>query len=224
MAGDLVPSAVNVDLGARVDDEVRPFIRLAELLGRIFTGFARGLPSEFEVTTMGRLAKEPVRAIMLSALKGTLDQVSDLPVSFVNAPLIAQSHGMRVSESAQETSADYQSLVMLSGVVADKDRRMAGTIMAKKGPVLVVVDDYEIELPITDYMLLVRNDDVPGVIGRVGTAIGDLGVNISDMAVGRNQDGHAMMGLSLDMSLSVEGIERLSGLDGVEAIRFIDLT
>jgi D-3-phosphoglycerate dehydrogenase len=224
LAGELVPSAVNVDLGARVTDEVRPFLHLAELLGRIFTGFARGLPTELEVTSMGQLALEPSRAVMLSALKGTLDGVIDDPVSFVNAPLIAQSHGIRVSESAQETSVDYQSLVILSGVVADRDRLMAGTMMEKKGPVLVEVDDYEIELPITDYMLLVRNDDVPGVIGRVGTAIGDLGINISDMAVGRNQGGQAMMGLSLDAAISPEGIEQLAKLDGVAAIRFIDLT
>jgi D-3-phosphoglycerate dehydrogenase len=224
LAGDIVPSAVNVDLGAGVADQVRPFLRLAELLGRIFTGFSRGLPTEFEVTAMGQLAAEPTRAIMLSALKGALDRVSDDPVSFVNAPLIAQGRGMRVSESAQETSADYQSLVVLAGVVAGRDRTMAGTMMAKKGPVLVQVDDYEIELPITDYMLLVRNDDVPGVIGRVGTAIGDLGINISDMAVGRDHDGHAMMGLSLDMPISPEGIARLAGLEGVAAIRFIDLT
>lgn len=224
LAGDLVPSAVNVDLGARVSDEVRPFLGLAEQLGRIFTGFSRGLPSELEVTSMGRLAKEPTRAIMLSALKGALDAVSDDPVSFVNAPLVAQTHGMRISESSQETSADYQSLIMLSGIVVDRDRRLAGTMMAKKGPVLVEVDDYEIELPITDYMLLVRNDDVPGVIGRVGTAIGDLGINISDMAVGRNQDGHAMMGLSLDSAIDPHDLEQLGKLDGVAAIRFIDLT
>ena len=223
LKGDLVPSAVNVDLGAGVADGVRPFFGLAEQLGKIFVGFSRGLPSELTVTSLGRLADEPGRAIMLSALKGILQGVSGDPISFVNALLVAESHGIRVTESAQDTSADYHSLVALSGIVGDRHRSLGGTMMVKKGPVLAEIDGYEIELPITRYMLLLRNDDVPGVVGRVGTAIGELGVNISDMAVGRNHEGRAMMGLSLDTPITAEGIEVLSKLDGVAAIRFLDL-
>ena len=95
--------------------------------------------------------------------------------------------------------------------------------MARKGPVLVEVDGYEIELPITDHMLLIRNENGPGVIGRVGTYLGDVGVNIADMAVGRHPDGGAMMGLSLDRSLSEADVAAVLAISGVAAARHIHL-
>jgi D-3-phosphoglycerate dehydrogenase len=107
--------------------------------------------------------------------------------------------------------------------VGDRDRTVAGTVMAHRGPVLVEVDGYEIEFPISTHMALVRNSDTPGVIGRVGTLLGDAGRNISDMAVGRSHEGGAMMGLTLDEGLSDDLAEQLAALDGVLAARYIDL-
>jgi D-3-phosphoglycerate dehydrogenase len=95
--------------------------------------------------------------------------------------------------------------------------------MGRKGPVVTEVDGYEIELPITAHMLLVRNEDVPGVIGRVGTYLGTAGVNIADMAVGRHPDGGAMMGLSLDGPLSEGDVHAILDLEGVAAGRYIRL-
>jgi D-3-phosphoglycerate dehydrogenase len=89
--------------------------------------------------------------------------------------------------------------------------------------VLVEVDGYEIELPITDHMLLIRNENVPGVIGRVGTYLGDTGVNIADMAVGRHPAGGAMMGLSLERSLTDTDVAAILAIHGVAAARYIHL-
>ncbi len=97
--------------------------------------------------------------------------------------------------------------------------------MARKGAVLVGVDGYAIEVPLTGHMLLVRNDDVPGCIGRVGTYLGDTGHNISDMVVGRGPDGAAaMMGIALDGPFSQADLEGLLDIEGVNAARYIDLS
>jgi D-3-phosphoglycerate dehydrogenase len=223
LRGDLVLAAVNIDLGPHVSDDIKPFLPLADWLGRIFIGFAKGLPVELTVCAQGRPADSPVRPLALAALKGILGVVTDDPVSFVNAPLIAEAHGLVVREEAVAESADYQSLVRLAGVVDGTERAIAGTFMARKGPVLVEVDGYEIELPITDHMLLIRNENVPGVIGRVGTYLGDAGVNIADMAVGRHPDGGAMMGLSLDRLLTDADVSAILAIDGVAAARYIHL-
>jgi len=223
LRGELVLAAVNIDLGPRVSDDIKPFLPIAESLGKIFVSFAKGLPSTMTVTSVGRLAEDPVHPLALGVLKGVLASVSDAPVSYVNAPLIAQARGVVVNEVAVPESEGYQSLIRVTGEVDGVDRSVCGTAMGRKGPVVTEVDGYEIELPITEHMLLIRNEDVPGVIGRVGTYLGTAGVNISDMAVGRHPDGGAMMGLSLDGPLSDGDVSSILALAGVAAGRYIRL-
>jgi D-3-phosphoglycerate dehydrogenase len=221
LRGELVLAAVNIDLGARAGDAIKPYLPIAESLGRIFVAFSKGLPSTMVVKSMGRLAEEPVHPIALAVLKGALATVSDEPVSYVNAPLLAEARGVSVDEVASPESEVYQSLISLSGDVDGMARSVCGTFMGRKGAVLTEVDGYEIELPITPHILLVRNEDVPGVIGRVGTYLGDAGLNIADMAVGRHRSGGAMMGLSLDGPLSDDDVATILQLDGVAAARYI---
>ncbi len=221
LRGELVLAAVNIDLGPRVSDDIKPFLPIAESLGRIFVAFAKGLPATLTVKSVGRLSEDPVHPIALAVMKGTLGHVSDEPVSYVNAPLIAEARGMAVHEVAVHESEDYQSVISVTGEVDGMDRSVCGTHMERKGPVVTEVDGYEIELPITENMLLVRNEDVPGVIGRVGTYLGDAGLNIADMAVGRHPDGGAMMGLSLDGPLTDDDVAAILALTGVAAARYI---
>jgi D-3-phosphoglycerate dehydrogenase len=224
LAGQLVLSAVNLDLGATVSHEVKPFISLAEQLGRIFVVQAKGLPTELTVTAKGNLATEPVRPLALSALKGLLSSTSDESVSYVNAPLIAETKGVRVVEEAQPEVDDYQSVIRLTGMVDGRMRTVAGTFMSRKGAVLVGIDGYAIEVPLTHHMLFVRNDDSPGCIGRVGSYLGDRGYNIADMVVGRSPTGKgAMMGIALDAPLMADEISGLLALDGIAAVRYVDL-
>jgi D-3-phosphoglycerate dehydrogenase len=222
LSGELVLSAVNIDLGPQVSEDIKPFLPLAEALGKIYVAFSKGLPGELTVCAMGRLAEFPVRPLALGVLKGALLAVSDENVSYVNAPLLAESHGLAVREEAVAESADYQAVIRLRGEVGGVARSITGTFMERKGPVVVEIDGYEIELPITRHMLLIRNEDVPGVIGRVGTYLGDARINIADMAVGRHPDGGAMMGLSIDGPISDQQVDGLLALDGVAAARYIE--
>jgi D-3-phosphoglycerate dehydrogenase len=224
LAGNLVLSAVNLDLGATVSHTVKPFLALAEQLGRIFVVQAKGLPNELTVTAMGQLASEPVKPLALSALKGLLTGTSEETVSYVNAPLIAEAKGVHVVEESQPEVEDYQSVIRLTGIVDGQVRTIAGTSMTRKGSVLTGVAGYAIEVPLTNHMLLVRNDDSPGCIGRVGSYLGERGHNIADMVVGRASDGSgAMMGIALEAVLDATELTGLLDLDGISAVRYIDL-
>ncbi len=223
LAGELITTAVNLDLGPTVPDETRPYIDLAERLGCIFAAFSFGLPSVLTVSVRGRDVAESVRAVALGAQKGAFSVTSNEPVSYVNAPLLAARHGMSIHEESSVEDADYRSVVRISGTVDDTERTVAGTVMAYRGPVLVEIDGYELEFPISRHMLLIRNSDTPGVIGRVGTLLGDEGRNVSDMAVGRSTQGGAMMGLTLDQGLDENLVDALRNLDGVLAARYIRL-
>jgi D-3-phosphoglycerate dehydrogenase len=222
--GELVPSAVNLSLGGVLGESAQPYVRLAEGLGQVFASFAHGLPTDLLVSARGRDLEGLLPAIALAATKGVLVEVSEEPVSYVNAPVLAAQHGMKVHEEALAEAADYRAVVLVSGRVAGIDREIAGAVMAHRGPVLVNVDGYELEFPVTRHMLLVRNADTPGVIGSVGTALGDAGINISDMAVGRGPNHGAMMGISLDQAVDAELLEAIRALDGVLAARSIQLS
>ncbi len=221
--GELVPAAVNLDLEVQIEDAARPFLQVAERLGAVFAAFAMGLPDELTVAVSGRLAAYPVRPFALGALKGALSGVSEHNVSYVNVARIAADRGLTVVEAAAAESEDYQALLRLSGLIDGRPCSVTGTRMERKGEVLVEIDGYNIEFPISAHMLLVRNDDVPGVIGSVGTLLGSAGINIADMAVGRHPEGGALMGIALDSSLPQPVAESLLELPAVSAVRFIDL-
>jgi D-3-phosphoglycerate dehydrogenase len=225
LRGELVLSAVNVDMGTVVLDDVTPFLPIAQHLGEMFVAFARGLPESLKVRAEGQVAESPTRPLVLAVLKGALARVSESPVSYVNAAQVAESRGIRVTEESVSLSEGYQSRIRLSGTVGGKPVVMAATHVGRKGPVLVEVNGYDIEMPISRYVLLLRNDDVPGVIGRVGTYLGSQRSNISDMVVGRATDGSAaMMGLNLDQALTDDQVAEIRALDGIADARFIELS
>lgn len=224
LRGELVPSAVNVDLGREVSDEVRSFLGVAERLGRAFVGLARGVPGTLTVRAEGRLAGDELRPLHLAVLKGLLQAVSTEPVSYVNAPAMADARGIEVTVEAERESVEYVSSVWVAAKVGDRDVSLGGTI-GRKGPMLVEILGYDLELPFTADVLVVRNTDTPGMIGRVGSYLGGLGVNIANMVVGRSKvtGEAAMMGLNLDQPLDGAQLAGLAALDGVEEVHFLDL-
>jgi D-3-phosphoglycerate dehydrogenase / 2-oxoglutarate reductase len=220
--GDFVPYAVNV-AATDVSDAVRPFMGLAEQLGRFFVGLHDGLPDGLEMEYQGDLASEGTGILTLSALKGIFAGTTEEPVSYVNAPQLAEQRGLTVRESSTATSADYKSLITLrSG-----SHSVAGTLITtglRTEPRIVIVDDHLVEVPPSEHMLVVRNDDRPGVIGIVGTALGAAGVSISSMAVGPSPQAEtAMMVISTTSPTPDEVIERLRGDEGILEIHRVTL-
>jgi D-3-phosphoglycerate dehydrogenase / 2-oxoglutarate reductase len=203
LAGDFVPFAVNVS-AAEASETVRPFLPLAERLGGLFAALLPELPDELRVEYQGSLADYDTRILTLSVQKGFFGRLTDEPVSYVNAPAVAETKGMAVHESKTSTTQDYVNLITLRG----GGRSMAGTLAGLQSkPRIVMVDDHAVDVPPSDHMLVVRNDDSPGVIGFVGTVLGEAGVNIADMDVGQSPDGHAalmVVALSTEVPESVQ--------------------
>jgi D-3-phosphoglycerate dehydrogenase len=224
LRGELVLSAVNVDLGRDVAEEVRDFLPVAEQLGSVFTGLAGGVSDQIRVTAWGRLASADIRPLGLAVLKGCLGSVSTGPVSYVNVNALAQERGIGLVLEADQRSAEYVSMVSVTGWVGGIEIAVYAT-RSRKGPMLVEILGHDVELPISPHLLIVRNADVPGMIGRIGTFLGDAGVNIANMVVGRSRlNGEAaMMGLNLDSQLSEEDVARLRLIPGVEEARYIEV-
>jgi D-3-phosphoglycerate dehydrogenase len=226
LRGELVPDAVNLDLGRDVPDELIPFLPVAEHLAAVFVTLAQGLPSELSVRVEGRLAESNCKPLSLAALKSALSRVSAEQVTYVNALSLAETHGIALVEESTSVVSDYVSVIRLSGVVGAESYEVSGTLVGRKGPALVGALDHEIELPLSANTVLLLNDDVPGVIGHVGAYLGELGVNIANMVVGRSDrtGAAAAMGLNVDRPLSEQEVEGLRQVGGVKRAWFVDLS
>lgn len=190
LAGDFVPFAVNLAV-ADAHESLRPFLPLAERLGGLFGSLVGELPSTIEVCVEGEIAAHDTRIVGLAALKGLFSRVSSDPVTYVNAPQRAKDHGLDLREVSSTTSEDYVNLITVSG----GGHSISGTLHWRRSEQrIVLVDGHTFDVPPVDHMLMVTNDDRPGVIGTVGTLLGDAGVNIADMDVGRSDTtGQAVM-------------------------------
>ena len=210
LRGDFVPFAVNV-AASSASETVRPFLPLAERVGRLFTGLAGGATGTLAVTYEGDLAAYDCGVLPLAVLKGVLAPVVDEPVSFVNAPQIAERRGITLRETKRTSARDYVNLVEIRGTVDGRDTHVAGTLYGKQSsPRIVGLDEHIVDLPPSSHMLVVRNEDVPGMIGRVGTILGEAGLNISDMDVGTGPHGDAaLMVTSLAEAVPAEVVERV---------------
>lgn len=218
LAGEFVPFAVNV-AAAEASETVRPFLGVAEQLGRLFAGLGDGVPSKVAVEYQGELAGYDTRILTLSALKGMFSATSDESVSYVNAPQLAADNGVEFTESATSSTVDWINLVSISG----GGHQIAGTLVGLRAePRLVQIDGHTVDVPPSAHLIVVNNDDRPGVIGRVGTILGDAGVNIADMDVGRSASTEgALMVIATGEAVSPEVAERLRAADGVTSVAVI---
>jgi D-3-phosphoglycerate dehydrogenase len=224
LAGELVPSAVNVQ-GGPVPDLVKPYLPLGEKLGRLLAALGEdGLTGEVTVESSGAIADEDTRVVALSVLKGLLSAVTSDPVTFVNAPLFAEERGLSVREVSDPRSDDYVSLLGVSGVTRDgRTVRVAGTVSHPGDrEQLVEIWDTPVGVEPTDDMAFFRYQDRPGVIGTVGTVLGEAGVNIAAAKVGRRAvGGEAIMALSLDGTVPREVLTDLTQRIGADEGRSV---
>ncbi len=222
LAGDFVPFAVNVAAG-EVSNVVRPFMGLAEVLGRFIGGLLDGNPADLEVIYQGELAGAGTKILTLCALKGLLGATGHDGVSFVNAPQMAAEHGLTWGEVSTVESPEYVNLI----TVRSGDHAVSGTLMTigtRLETRIVTVDGHSVEIPPAATMLVVRNDDRPGMIGHVGLALGEAHVSISSMAVGPDPTTKtALMVISTITPTPELVIERLRATDGIQDIHLITL-
>ncbi|HXJ63806.1 MAG TPA: phosphoglycerate dehydrogenase [Actinomycetota bacterium] len=225
LRGEFVPYAVNVSAGADVPEAVRAFLPLVEHLGAILTGLADGALQSLECEYTGRIAESDTRVLTLAALKGTLRGVVHEPVSYVNAPLIAAERGITLSERKSTVARDYLNLVTLRGETDAGAVQVAGTLVGKRDAErLVQVDQFDVDMAPAEHMAFFRYEDRPGVIGRIGTLLGEAGVNIASAQVGRNSAGGlALMGVAVDTPIPPDVLQRIVSEIGAERARAIVL-
>ncbi len=227
LSGEFVPDAVNVQAAGIVVQEVRPALPLVERLGRIFTALADGPVARLEVEVRGELAAYDVSVLQLAALKGAFYDVVEEQVTFVNAPALAVERGMEVSLVTHAESPDYRSLVRVHGVHADgRTVSVSGTLAgSRQVEKLIEVDGFDVDLAPDDHLVFFSYEDQPGVVGTVGAALGEAGVNIAGAQVARtSQGGEALMTLTVDSAVPPDVLARICEAIGASSARTADLS
>lgn len=226
LEGGVVTNAVNIPAVAVEDVEhLGPYLPLAAKLGALAVELAGGSPTRLEFAYHGLLAERDTRILTVAALNGAFQGRVEQPVNYVNAPIVAAERGIEVREESRRASPDFTSLVSVTAVTSDGAIEVAGTTIGHENkPRLVRALGYEIEIELDSLMLFVVNEDRPGIIGRLGSILGEAGINIANMAVSRNRvSAKALMVLTIDSPIPEELLERLSKEPGFVEARSIVL-
>lgn len=211
LAGELVPDAVNVQ-GGQLHEDLKPLVPLAEKLGAIACSLAPAAVDRVDVIVLGDVADHDVRVLELSALKGVFQTLVHDPVSFVNAPVLAEARGVEVVLTTDRTTDDHRNLVRVVLTLTDGTKvGVAGTVTGSRfAEKIVEVDAFSVDVPLSQHMAFFRYHDRPGVVGIVGNILGKENVNIAGMQVSRDDTGHALIALTVDSEIPSESIELIT--------------
>lgn len=220
-----VTNAVNVpSVSSDVLAQVGPFITLGEMLGSMHMQISKGGIEEINVEYSGELAELNTSPITVAFLKGLFTPILKDAVNYVNAPLVARDRGIRVVESKTDKAGDFTNTLSVRVKAGEGENVLVGTVFGRNEPRLVRLNSFRLEALPSGPMLLVFNKDVPGVIGALGTALGNAGVNISRMTVGREETSNQnIILLSTDQLISREVLAEVQSLKNIDAALGLDL-
>jgi len=223
--GEVVRTAVNIPVvDPRELEILGPFVPLAAKLGRLAMALAGAWPARITVAVHGPLSEHDARLLTVAALNGAFQGRVDEAVNEVNAPLIAAERGIDVSEQRFAAARHYTNLVRVIVGTGAEDVEVAGTTVGPEHRLFLAgALGFAIDIELAPQMAFLSYDDVPGIIGKVGTMFGEAGVNIANMAVSRTTEGgKALMAFSIDSSAPSELVDRVEA-SGFDDVRFISL-
>lgn len=201
----VIRNAVNVpSIEPEAYEKLRPYLNLGERMGRIQGQLAEGSLERITIEYRGEVTAHATSPLTSAVLKGVMENFAEEgSVNLVNAPVVAQERGIRVDELKSSDPEDYASLLTVILEAGGRRRVLSGTLFGRRDPRIVRFDQYDLDAVPEGHMLFYINDDIPGIIGRVGSTMGGHKVNIARMSCGRHQvGGKALTVLNVDSHLS----------------------
>lgn len=223
LRGEFVPDAVNVQ-GGSVGEEVRPYLPLAQKLGSLLTALLGTTPTSVTIDARGELAHEDVSVLQLAALRGVFSGAVDSQVTFVNAPQLAEELGVQVEVKTTAESPTHRSVLSLRAGTADGRRAVVSGTLDGPNQVekLVEVNGRHFDLRAEGNVLLLEYPDRPGVMGKVGTLLGEVGVNIEAATVSQTTErSNAVMLLRVDRPVDTGVLEPIGAAVGAQTVRTV---
>ncbi|MFA5354507.1 MAG: phosphoglycerate dehydrogenase [Thermodesulfovibrionales bacterium] len=203
---------------------LQPYITLADKMGSFISQIFEGGITEVTIEYKGEAAALNTTPVTIAAIKGLLTPILMETVNFVNAPFIAKERGIEVKETKSSDAGDYQSAIIMRVKAGKKEVSVTGTLFSRKDPRIVKIDDFTVEIVPEGNMLFMYNNDQPGVIGNIGSLLGNSGINIARMHFGREQaGGRAISVVSIDAPASEKLLEEVKNLPNILEVRVVKL-
>lgn len=223
LRGEPVLNAVNIPVVCGpLWENLKPYLQLVEKLGSFLSQLMEGPILEVELTTIGDLAQYDLSPLTNSFLKGLLRPLLGDAVNYVNAPVVAKKRGIRVRENKSREMGYYTNLITAVIKGRRESYSVAGTVNQAGEPRLVGLNGYNLDAELKGHMLVIPHIDRPKIIGPVGLAIGNYGINIAAMQVGRREaGGEAVMIMSIDSEVPKEVLGAIRQVDGVLDVRYL---
>lgn len=203
---------------------VGPYLAVAEKAGSLATQLALGQVEHIEFEFAGELAEYDTTPLRAAAIRGLLAPITEEHVTIVNANAVAEGRGLRITERKTPVAELYTNLVTVT-VATSQGQTSVSATRAPDGPHLTRIDEFRVDIPLIEgYLLVCDNQDKPGMIGRIGTLLGEMDINISSMDVGRAAPrGRAAMVLGLDDPPSEESLATLRDVPDIFSVRVVRL-
>ncbi len=214
-----VTNALNMpSLSAEEAPKLKPYMKLAESLGSLVGQLARGNLTQISIEREGAAAELSGKPIEGAVLAGLMRRYSDT-VNMVNAPFLAKERGLDIRSIRHEKEGAYNTLIRVTVATSQGDRSVAGTLFGANAPRLVEIFGVGIEAELAGHMLYIVNEDAPGFIGRIGSLLGDNGINIGTFHLGRREaGGEAILLLRVDQPIPPEVVKAACALEGVKVV------
>ena len=215
-----VTNALNMpSLSAEEAPKLKPYMKLAESLGSLVGQLAHGNLTSIAIEREGAAAELSGKPIEGAVLAGLMRQYSDT-VNMVNAPFLAKERGLDVRSIRHQREGAYNTLLRVTVGTENGDRSVAGTLFGSDAPRLVEIFGVRIEAELTGHMLYIVNEDAPGFIGRIGSLLGEAGINIGTFHLGRRETGgEAVLLLSVDQPIPESVVKQACALQGVKLVK-----
>ena len=231
LAGKPARAAVNMpSVSAEMLVRLQPYLTLAEKIGSLHAQLTSSSISDVELIYAGDFENLPTVHLTRAVLKGLLDPILPGSVNYVNAPALAAARGIKITESHTPVTGEGQGCVLtvrkrgVKTATSNGEREICGTVFSKDNIRILYIDGYRVDIRPSGPMLITQHTDKPGIIGKVGTLLGDNGFNIAGMHVGRESEGQgAVMVLKLDAALPDSLMEQIRLIDGMETARLVQL-
>jgi D-3-phosphoglycerate dehydrogenase len=225
LARGVVRYAVNVpSVSPELLNQLRPYFTLGEKLGSMQVQMLGQLPKEVHVEYSGEVTNYNLAPLTLAVLKGILTPVMESSVNYVNAPLIARERGINVVESKSSRPIDFASSVTVSTKTKEKTLEVEGAVFGSNNARIVRIDNFYLEAVPEGYILILHNRDVPGVVGAIGTLLGQKGINIAGLELGREKVGGMAISLfHVDNAIPKETLDALRKLPNIVSAELVKL-
>ncbi len=225
MVRGVVVNAINMpNMSQEEFLKILPYISLIEKMGKLLSQLAKGRFEEFVINYRGQVLKHNVSLFSTAAIRGLLSSILGENINYVNAGVIARERNIKVIESKLTQVGDYPNLINLELKTDKENHSISGTVFSNQDARIVEIDGFHIEAIPAGHVLVVSNEDVPGVVGDIGATLGEIGINIGRMQLGRNvKTGKAISLVNVDQQVPLNELEILRKLPNITQVIQVEI-